>query len=123
MINILAVMAGGALGSALRYWMGVLMPVSVGGFPGVTLLVNVLGSFALGIIVALGISARSESHSLALFLGTGLCGGFTTYSAFAVESVGMLERGEFLTVTLYVIATLVCCALAAAVAVWLVRRF
>ncbi len=78
----LLVALGAGVGAALRYLTGHWLD---GDFPWGTLLVNVLGSFLLGLLTALSITG----HPMAL-LGTGLCGGFTTYSAFAVRTQ---ERG------------------------------
>ncbi|MDY6817149.1 MAG: fluoride efflux transporter CrcB [Halobacteriales archaeon] len=79
--------AGGALGALLRYWVTDRLPADR--FPVGTLTVNVLGSFALGVLTFLG--ADSE---LVLFLGTGACGSFTTYSSFAFETVRLWETGD-----------------------------
>jgi CrcB protein len=121
MMNVVLVMAGGAAGSAARYWVGTLLPVSAGTFPMPTFLVNLVGSFVLGLLVGHGMSERPAAPSLQLLLGTGFCGGFTTYSAFAVESVSLLQRGDVLVVTTYVLATLCGCALSAALGIILTR--
>ena len=79
--------AGGALGAVLRH--AVSQRVEAGEFPAGTLVVNVVGSFVLGLVVALG----AES-GVALFVGTGACGSFTTFSSFSVETVRLWETGE-----------------------------
>ncbi|PSP69595.1 fluoride efflux transporter CrcB [Halobacteriales archaeon QH_6_68_27] len=78
--------AGGALGAVLRH--AVSQRVEAGEFPAGTLVVNVVGSFVLGFVVALG----AES-GVALFVGTGACGSFTTFSSFSVETVRLWETG------------------------------
>ncbi len=113
MIEFLLVVLGGAVGSGLRYGVGILLPSSQGGFPWATLAVNVVGSFVLGMLIGSSLTSTPLSRHTTLLLGTGLCGGFTTYSAFAVESVLLAQEGHIMTVAMYVIATLACCAAAA----------
>jgi CrcB protein len=93
---------GGALGAAMRYattvaalrWLGPAFPYG-------TLIVNVAGSLAMGLVAALLIEKAAATPRLALFLTTGVCGGFTTFSAFALDTVYLVERGEALKVALY----------------------
>lgn len=113
MIEFLLVVLGGAVGSGLRYGVGILLPSSQGGFPWATLAVNVVGSFVLGMLIGSSLTSTPLSRHTTLLIGTGLCGGFTTYSAFAVESVLLAQEGHIMTVAMYVIATLACCAAAA----------
>ncbi len=121
MMNVVLVMAGGAVGSAARYWVGALLPVSAGSFPLPTFVVNLLGSFVLGVLVGHGMSERPIAPSQQLLLGTGFCGGFTTYSAFAVESVSLLQRGDAVVAGTYVLATVGGCMLSAALGLFLTR--
>lgn len=94
-LNVFVVAGGGALGAVLRYlvtgWVHRAMPP---GFPYGTLTVNVVGSlcvgFASGIFAA---RAESRDHLLQLFLIVGVCGGFTTFSAFSAETYQMVQRG------------------------------
>lgn len=79
---------GGALGVLLRQFVS--ERVDRDGFPLETLTVNVIGSFALGFVTSLGID-----NDLLLFLGTGACGSFTTFSSFAFETVRLWETGEW----------------------------
>ena len=96
--NILLVAAGGAVGSVCRY---LLSSVHVASFPWGTLTVNVLGSLLIGLLA--GLSGRGIlSPELKLLLVTGFCGGFTTFSTFASESLGMMKAGEVLTAAVYV---------------------
>lgn len=121
MKELLLVMAGGAVGSGLRYWIGTLLPVTPGAFPMPTFLVNIVGSFVLGCIVGAVMLPDPLHRSYALVLGTGLCGGFTTYSAFAMESVSLLEGGHGLIAFAYLSTTLIGGMLAAAGGVAIVR--
>lgn len=122
MINLLLVMAGGAIGSALRYGVGLLLPAAATSFPAATILVNIIGSFVLGFTIGtVGTPLELHPH-MRLLLGTGLCGGFTTYSAFAVESALLLENREPLIMGTYVVSTIVGCGLAALAGIALSRQ-
>jgi len=78
---------GGALGAVLRH--AVSQRVDTGEFPAGTLVVNVVGSFVLGLVTVLG-----AEGGVVLFVGTGVCGSFTTFSSFSVETVRLWETGE-----------------------------
>jgi len=104
--------AGGAIGAVLRYAVGQFLDSDR--FPVATLAVNALGSFLLGLIVFLG-----AGETLAFFFGVGLCGSFTTYSSFSVETVRLWEDGDRLRAVLYAFGTLLVCTAAVAVA-WVV---
>ncbi|WP_260928642.1 fluoride efflux transporter FluC [Novosphingobium sp. 9] len=95
----LLVAAGGALGSWLRFvvglgWSALLGPARAGAFPISTLTVNVLGSLAMGVIA--GLFARHGSHgeSARLFLMVGVMGGFTTFSSFSLDVISLAQRGQ-----------------------------
>jgi CrcB protein len=90
---IFPVMLGGALGAAARY----LVAASLGpraGWPLGTLTVNLVGGFLMGLLAAL-VLRGTASDSLRLFAGVGLLGGFTTFSAFSLESFQMITRGQW----------------------------
>src|SRR5688572_24652210 len=109
-MNWLLVALGGALGSVSRYGIGRLWPVAPGGWPVATFTVNVLGCFIIGLIY-MWVAARGGSADNArLFWMTGVLGGFTTYSAFALESSLL---GLSMTGLAYVLATVVGCLVAA----------
>jgi CrcB protein len=109
-MNTLLVMLGGAIGAALRYQ---LCGVRTGGLaspsPWGTLLVNVLGGLLMGLLVA-----RSPSETTRLLLGVGVLGGFTTFSAFSLDTVTLIERGAILPAASYVLASV----LGALLALW-----
>ena len=113
MTGLLPVMLGGALGAGARYLLSGVVTTTFG-FPYGTLAVNLIGCF---LIAALAESARALglSPALHLALGAGVLGGFTTYSAFGLETFVLLERGSVLAALCYVGGT----ALAALFAVWL----
>jgi CrcB protein len=105
---IAAVAAGGALGAVGRYAAVGLVAQWLGhGFPYGTLAVNVVGSFAMGLIVELGALAWQPSPELRAFLAVGLLGAFTTFSTFSLEAVLLYQRGEFLAAALYVAGSVV----------------
>ncbi len=78
---------GGAVGALLRHWVG--QRVGNEGFPAGTLVVNVLGSFVLGLVTFAG-----AGSDLVLLVGVGACGSFTTFSSFSFETVRLYETGE-----------------------------
>lgn len=78
---------GGALGALLRTVVS--QRVDIKEFPAGTFTVNIIGSFSLGLFTFLNLD-----HSLLLFLGTGMCGSFTTFSSFSFETVRLCETGE-----------------------------
>ena len=104
MLNCLAVGAGGFLGAVLRYLCSLLLPLGRdGGFPVGTLLVNVLGAFAIGLFAAAAARHAALSPRMILFLKTGICGGFTTFSTFALETSGLLQAGRLPAAAAYVV--------------------
>jgi fluoride exporter len=108
MMTVLAVAAGGAIGAAGRYaltgWVERLLSVWLGGgMPYGTLAVNVIGSFLLGVLVEVLALSLSVSPELRGLLVVGVLGGFTTFSAFSLDTVLLLERGEVGRAALYVL--------------------
>ena len=105
----LLVAIGGALGSVARYGSGVLVGRVWGsGFPLATLLINIAGSLAMGLFV--GFLARTTPAWQAdarLFVAVGILGGFTTFSAFSLDAITLIERGEIGQAVLYVGASVV----------------
>lgn len=97
--------AGGALGAAMRYTVSV--QFATDRFPVSTLLVNVVGSFVLGLVTFL-----AAGDTVVLFVGIGACGSFTTYSSFSVEVVRLWDDGSRVRATIYALGTLLACLLA-----------
>ncbi len=102
-IDLLLVGTGGAAGAAARYLMAVGLQRWSTGFPWNTLLVNVVGCFAIGILMGWGFS--SKPSRIQLGLGTGFLGALTTMSAFSLETMTMADRGERGLAAIYVLAT------------------
>ncbi|MGL4744176.1 MAG: fluoride efflux transporter CrcB [Dermatophilaceae bacterium] len=117
-----AVAAGGVLGSWGRWALGMALPASSGGFPWATLCVNVSGAFAMGLLVAY-LAPRRRSHPLVRpFVGAGLLGGWTTFSAFAMDAVALATAGRAATALAYVAATFVIGVLAVPAGMRTARR-
>jgi CrcB protein len=112
---------GGGLGVNARYWIGVWF-ITRGWsahFPWHTFGINILGSFLLGVIGTVCLNDPRRTWLL-LLLGTGFCGGFTTYSTFSVETLGMLKNGRLIAATAYVLGSAAAALVGAAIGVWLV---
>ena len=92
---VLWVALGSALGGAARFLVGsALQRVAGAGFPVATLVINVTGSFALGVLARLAADGGGVGPSARLFLAVGVCGGYTTFSTFSLEAVELLQRGR-----------------------------
>lgn len=95
------VMAGGALGAGLRHLVGRAALSAFGaGWPWGTLIVNLAGGFAMGLVAAT-ISRVASGEPWRLFLAVGLLGGFTTFSAFSLDALLMIERGAWAQMLVY----------------------
>jgi CrcB protein len=101
MKQVLLVFIGGGVGSSLRYMVGKFLKTSASGFPWSTFSVNVLGSLLIGILMGVTLKNNSFSENQTLLLITGLCGGFTTFSAFAYENQVFLKEGDFTSFFIY----------------------
>lgn len=110
----LLVAIGSALGGMARFWMGLVVAALTGPrYPWGTLLINVLGSFLIGLVAAAGMpTARFGLPVEArVFLMVGVCGGFTTFSSFSLQTFELLERGEPLAALGYTLGSVVLCVL------------
>jgi len=105
--NILLVGLGGFVGSVLRYGTGRLAQrLFDTPLPWGTFAVNILGSFIIGIVLALFEKNMIIDNNLKLLIAVGFCGGFTTFSSFAFENLTALQSGQFLTAALYTAGSL-----------------
>jgi CrcB protein len=117
------VFIGGGLGAVSRHLTGtVTMRVAGPGFPWGTMLVNVAGSLAMGLLIAWLARRSSGDADLRLLLATGFLGGFTTFSAFSLDAVSLYERGALTAAAAYVIASVTVSILALFGGLWLARQ-
>lgn len=112
-LKLAAVAAGGAIGASLRYMAAAITHAVMGkDFPYGTLVVNVLGSLIIGYLLVLLPDSDETLPLLRLLLITGILGGFTTYSAFSIETLQLIQDGHLTKAGLNVILTLLLCFLA-----------
>jgi len=125
MINlqlVLAVAAGGALGSVARYLAGIGATRAFGlAFPWGTLIINIVGSFLIGAFVEMFALKWDLPQEARVFLTVGICGGFTTFSTFSLDAYVLMEHGEWLPAAAYVVASVVLSIAALVGALHLVR--
>ena len=91
---IILVMSGGAIGAAQRFGLSRALPVSASRWPWPTFVVNVVGGLCMGVLAIWLLRGDSSAEPLRLFLGVGVLGGFTTFSAFTFEMAQMVQRGQ-----------------------------
>ena len=106
MVECLVVGIGGFIGSVCRYLIG-LIPVREGWiFPVKTFLINIVGAFVIGMIAAATVKNSTLSPRLVLFLKVGVCGGFTTFSSFALETGDLIQSGNARLALLYAVLSM-----------------
>lgn len=111
------VAVGGALGSAARFSVGQWIPNRT--YPWATLSVNVLGSLLIGFLMTYYDSKWSINPTGKLFLVTGFCGGFTTFSALTMENLDLIQQGRYTTAIFYMLLSLIAGLLAVALGWWI----
>ena len=114
--------AGGVIGALGRYGVGVAWPTPVGAFPKATLAINVLGCAAIGVLMVLITEVWAAHRLVRPFLGTGVLGGFTTFSTYAVDTERLVGVGAARTGLLYLAITPVAALVAVWIAVVITRR-
>jgi CrcB protein len=119
MQSILFVGFGGFIGSVLRYGLGRITLVAV--FPLMTMLINFFGSFIIGFVSELAKNRTMMSTNAVLFLQTGICGGFTTFSTFSLETVNLFRNNKYVMGASYVAASVGLCLLGVVLGVLLAR--
>jgi len=119
------VWAGGTIGTLIRYLVETAIPPASGGFPWATFMINVTGSFALGLLLEFLARRGPDSgrrRRIRLAVGTGVLGGYTTYSTFAVEVTQLTQGASHLVGPVYALASVVLGPLAAAAGFLVARR-
>lgn len=121
--SVLAVIAlGGMVGALARYQIGISWPTPAGGFPAATLVINLTGCLVIGVLLV-AITERWTPHPLLRpLLGTGVLGGFTTFSTFAVDLRALIDSWQAATALAYLLATSIGAVAAAALGMALARR-
>ncbi|WP_079277708.1 fluoride efflux transporter CrcB [Streptomyces sp. CB03234] len=120
---VVAVVAlGGAMGASARYGASLMWPTAEGGFPWTTLCVNAAGCALIGVLMVLISDVRPAHRLVRPFLGTGVLGGFTTFSTYAVDVQQLVEGGRARVALVYLVLTPVAALAAVGTAAWLTRR-
>lgn len=121
MFNLLLVVVGGGIGAGIRHFTNIGALRLVGpNFPWGTMAINIVGSFAMGLFIAI-LMRRGGSNELRLFVATGILGGFTTFSAFSLDFATLWERGATLPAFGYALASVVGAIIALFLGLWLAR--
>ena len=124
-IHLLAAVAiGGSLGSVARYLVAIGAARLVGtGFPWGTLVINIVGSFLIGVFAESFALTWNVSQTVRVFLTVGICGGFTTFSTFSLDAIVLMQRGELWPAAAYIAASVALSILALVGGLYLVRAF
>ena len=107
MVECLFVGIGGFIGSVCRYLIGLIPLSPSNGFPVKTLVINIAGAFAIGLIAAAAAKNADISPRIVLLLKTGICGGFTTFSTFALEISDLIRGGSWAAAAAYMLLSLI----------------
>jgi CrcB protein len=120
--EIAAVFAGGAIGAVLRAWLGRVLVTDAGAWPWATFVVNIVAAFVLGWFSTVLLERLPVSRFRRPFVGTGICGGLSTFSTMQVETVRLVQDGYLVLALAYVLASLVAGLIALHLATALARR-
>ena len=121
-MTIVYIAIGGALGSVLRYLATVQAANLLGkSLPYGTFAVNIIGSFIMGIVIGYLAKTLPHSNELRSFLTIGLLGGFTTFSAFSLDAITLIERGETLQAGFYVLSSVIFAILAVFAGLYIIK--
>lgn len=119
LFNCLAVGIGGFIGSVLRYLISLIPVLHKGSLPAQTLLVNIAGAILIGFLVKTADDCSALDERLMLFLKVGICGGFTTFSTFSLETFSMIEEGKWMLAGAYIVASVILCLLGVLAGSWM----
>ncbi|MCH5320877.1 MAG: fluoride efflux transporter CrcB [Eubacterium sp.] len=112
MLNCLLVGLGGFIGAVLRYLISLISIKNPESFPVNTFIINIVGAFAIGCIAFAVSKNENIDPKLLLFLKVGICGGFTTFSTFSLETAELIKNGSVITALIYVFASIILSVLA-----------
>ncbi len=105
MLNIIAVGLGGFVGAVCRYLIGLIQINEVTVFPIKTFMINIVGCIVIGLITVVATKNNTLNPQLLLFLKVGVCGGFTTFSTFALETAELMRSGNALIALVYMVGS------------------
>lgn len=121
-LPVFLVFGGGGTGAVARYLLAAAVARLLGtGFPWGTLAVNVIGAFLIGLLTGIGAAKLNMDQNLRLLLVTGFLGGFTTFSAFSLETALMVQRGDLTAAALYTTASVLGTVILVFAGLWLAR--
>lgn len=122
MPHLLLVMIGGALGAGARYEVGRwALRHGLGTYPWGTLIVNLAGGLLMGLLAGYSFGRNPADQAVWAFLGAGLLGGFTTFSAFSFDMFAMIERGQWAPAAFYALVSVIGALALFALGFWLMR--
>ena len=121
MKQLILVFIGGGTGSVARFLISKYLNNEISPIPYGTLTVNILGSFLIGIVLGLAIKNNILSQNAVLFLATGFCGGFTTFSTFAYENHILLQSNNFVSFFIYSLLTFIIGFLLVFLGMWITK--
>ena len=121
MLNVLLVALGGGLGAAGRFGVSLAVPTRADVWPWATFGINVAGSLAIGVLAG-WLARHPEAEPWRLFIGVGVLGGFTTFSAYSLETMRMIERNDWVGASTYSIGSVIAGLIAVAIGLAMAKR-
>ena len=122
MPNLFLVMLGGAIGAGFRYHLSRVALEQMGAaFPWGTWIANLLGGLLMGLLAGIALRDGPVDDPLLLFLGVGMLGGFTTFSAFSLEAAQMIQRGELMVAAAYAVSSVAGSVMLLFIGFWVAR--
>ncbi len=122
MLNVLLVALGGGLGAASRFGVSLAVPARADAWPVATFGINVAGSLLIGLLAGWLSTRGDAAEPWRLFLGVGVLGGFTTFSAYSLETMHMIERNDWVGASTYSIGSVIAGLIAIAIGLAMAKR-